>query len=170
MKLKSGIFSLSERLKWKNWPTWLKGFFLLWPSLGPAYLFITRTPGPSSGDAELSTIMTNIEYQNYFIVVFIGFWSINLILLGMTWIIGGLVSDGYRSLITDRSNAKKTTNIAPKTPTGDREVPGKIKRSEKRYPVLVKKRARKDISGKRKTAEKTYPVLTKKDSSAGSTK
>jgi len=156
MNLKSGILSLSEKLKWSNWPIWLKGFFLLWPSLGPAYLFLTKTPTPTEGEAELHTIMTNLEYQNYFIVVFIGFWSINLILLGLTWVIGSLISDGYRSYLRERSNMKTNTL------SREKKVPIKVKK----YTVLVKKGANKDNSRKPKTLKKIYPILTKKDSSS----
>ncbi|MFW5946159.1 MAG: hypothetical protein ACOCTN_04735 [Candidatus Natronoplasma sp.] len=141
MKLKLAVLSLSERLKWKNWPTWFKGFFLLWPSLGPVYLFLTRTPAPTGGEAELNTIMTNLEYQNYFIVVFIGFWSINLVLLGMTWIIGSLISDGYRSYLKEKSSVKMNTSSKV-------QYPKQVKKQSRRYPVLVKKGTKKSSSAK----------------------
>jgi len=165
MKSKSTVYNLSEKLKWKNWPTWLKGFFLLWPSLGPAYLFITKTPSPTGGEAELNTIMTNIEYQNYFIVVFIGFWSINLILLGLTWAIGGLVLETYRSSRTDTRS-----KVAVRTPPKEQEEPVRTKTLVKKYPVLVKKGTRKGASGETKTVKTVYRVLKKKSSSAKATK
>ncbi len=104
MKLKLGLLHLSERIRWKNWPTWLKGIFLFWPSLGPAYLFITRTPIPTDGTGEIETILANLEYQNYFIVVFLGLWSINLVVLGIVWIIGGLISHTYRDHLSKRTS------------------------------------------------------------------
>jgi len=165
MNLKLAVLSLSERLKWKNWPTWLKGFFLLWPSLGPAYLFITRTPAPTGDEAELTTIMTNVEYQNYFIVVFIGFWSINLIMLGLIWIIGGLISDCYRSY-SEKSIEEASISYL----SGKQKASSKVKDQVKRYPILVKKGAKGDISRKSKKLKKTYPTLTKKCSSTKSTK
>jgi len=164
MKSKSTVYNLSEKLKWNNWPIWLKGFFLLWPSLGPAYLFITRTPSPTGGEAELNTIMTNLEYQNYFIVVFIGFWSINLILLGLTWAIGGLVSETYRSYLTERSK------VSVKTTPKQQKAPVETKTLVRKYPVLVKKGTGKGTPGETKTVKAVYPVLKKKSSSAKATK
>jgi len=107
MKLKLGLLHLSRNIKWENWPTWLKGVFLFWPSLGPAYLFIVKTPFPTEGTADLSTLMTNIEYQNYFISVFIGMWSINLVILGLTWILGSLISESYRSYLRKKGEFPK---------------------------------------------------------------
>ncbi len=161
MKSKSAVNNLSEKLKWKNWPTWLKGFFLLWPSLGPAYLFITRTPSPTGGEAELNTIMTNLEYQNYFIVVFIGFWSINLILLGLTWAIGGLVSETYRSFRIDTRS-----KVAVRTPPGEQKEPVRTKTLVRKYPVLVKKGTKNGTSRETKSVKTVYRVLKKKGSSA----
>lgn len=154
MNLKLTILNLSEKLKWKNWPTWLKGFFLLWPSLGPAYLFIARTPVLVSGDAELGTIMSNIEYLNYFIAVFIGFWSLNLILLGLTWTIGSLTSDMYRSYLRERSRTKVVET--------DQDFTVDVKELVKKYPVLVKKSSAEASSEKPKTIKKKYPILKKK--------
>ncbi len=163
MGLKLTVLKLSESMKWSNWPTWLKGFFLLWPSLGPAYLFITSTPVPTSGEAELSTIMTNVEYQNYFIVVFIGFWSINLILLGMTWVIGSVVSDTYRSYLREKSK------VRVKRISEEPNVPSDTEKIVKKYPLLVKKGSQ-DIASEPKTVKKVYKVLKKKDSPATSAK
>ncbi|MBS3781189.1 MAG: hypothetical protein KGY66_00905 [Candidatus Thermoplasmatota archaeon] len=156
MNLKLALLLLSEKLKWKNWPTWLKGIFLLWPSLGPAYLFLTRTPSPTGGEAELSTIMTNLEYQNYFIVVFIGFWSINLILLGLTWTIGSLSSDTYRNYLREKAKVRKYNSIKEKNASI------RPKRVVKKYPVLVKKGTPKGISREPKTMKKIYPILAKR--------
>ncbi len=163
MNLKLTVLNLSESLKWKNWPTWLKGFFLLWPSLGPAYLFITRTPAPISGDADLSAIMTNVEYQNYFIVVFIGFWSINLILLGLTWVVGSVVSDTYRSYLKEKSKVRVSR------PSEEQRVSLETKKIVKRYPLLVKKGSQ-EMSSEPKMVNIAYPVLRKKDSSTRSPK
>jgi len=162
--MKFEVLNLSEKLKWKNWPTWLKGFFLLWPSLGPAYLFITSTPTPTGGEAEVSTIMTNIEYQNFFIVVFIGFWSINLILLGLTWAIGGLVSDTYRSYLTERSD------VGVRTSSKGEKVQVETKTLIREYPVLAKKGTDNDTSRKSKAVKMVYPVMKKKSSSSKTTK
>ena len=145
MEAKLTILKLSENLKWSNWPTWLKGIFLLWPSLGPAYLFLTRTPTPT-GSEDLTTIMTNIEYQNYFIVVFLGFWSINLIILGITWTIGGLTSDMYRNHL--REKAKEVTIKEDRVTVNSKklrvmEKKGTKNKSKKKYPVLRKKRSSK---------------------------
>lgn len=144
MEAKLTILKLSENLKWSNWPTWLKGIFLLWPSLGPAYLFLTRTPTPT-GSEDLTTIMTNIEYQNYFIVVFLGFWSINLIILGITWLIGGLTSDMYRDHLREKSKKDHVSLVS------------------KNYPIMEKKRTK-------NKSKKKYPVLRKKRSSKRSDK
>ncbi len=127
MSLKLKILLLSEKVKWKNWPTWLKGLFLFWPSLGPAYLFITRTPVPTEVSNEANLLLTNLEYQNYFIAVFIGFWSINLVILGLTWTIGTLISDGYRHLLRSRSRSTE--------PKKD----GSLKTMNKRRPTHLKK-------------------------------
>ncbi len=159
MSLKLEILLLSEKLKWKNWPTWLKGLFLFWPSLGPAYLFITGHPSPIGAEAELNAIMNNIEYQNYLITVFIGFWSINLILLGLTWTIGDLTSHTYRSYM--REKAKKDISEP------DKILPEKTRRSVKRYPVLAKKGSSGVVGKEKRTVSKKYPIFKKKRSADG---
>ncbi|MFP3871342.1 MAG: hypothetical protein ACOC55_04590 [Candidatus Natronoplasma sp.] len=128
MDLKSDILSLEERMRWNNWPIWLKGLFILWPSIGPVYLFLFKTPAPTGDTTELNTLLTNIEYQNYFIVVFIGFWSINLMILGITWFIGPLIADGYRYHL-ERSSKSKPRTKDPKPKKGL-----KLKKLRKKHP------------------------------------
>jgi len=137
MKVKLGILHLSKNLEWSSWPTWLKGLFLLWPSLGPAYLFITRTPRPTDGTGEITTILSNIEYQNYFISVFLGLWAINLVVLGITWVMGSLISEGYREHIGSRTKIptakifKKKINSNPEA-TKDENDGNDLKKLKKR--------------------------------------
>ncbi len=127
------LLLLPKKLKWKNWPLWLKGLFLFWPSLGPAYLFLTNTPNPLVNPAELNEILTNIEYQNYFLAYFIGLWSVNLVILGLAWIIGPVVSSTYRSYLKYKNPKKVPRKHSPKK----RML--KVKKKVRRYPILVKK-------------------------------
>jgi len=158
MKWRKEILSLSEKMKWRNWPTWLKGLFISWPSLGPAYLFLTRPPFPTGGNNEIDAIMTNIEYQNYIIAVFIGLWSINLLALGITWFLVSIVSKSYRFHLN-------------KTESGDEKdsIP-----TEERLKKTLKKKNRPGKGKKGGTEDKEYrngyPVLKKKDSSSDSDK
>lgn len=152
MNMKLTILRLSESIKWNNWPTLLKGFFLLWPTLGPVYLFLFRTPSPVGGEGGTTALMTNIEYQNYFIVVFLGFWSINILLLGLTWVIGSLTSKTYRSYLKEKSRVKSSQR--KKTSTVGKVV--------KEYPMLVKKGSRNELSGGRELIKKRYQVLRKR--------
>jgi len=129
MNLKLNILLLSERVKWNNWPTWLKGLFLFWPSLGPAYLFITRTPVPTETTDEATVLLTNLEYQNYFIAVFIGLWSINLVILGITWTLGTLVSEGYRDYLRNSSGKASTEDKSTGPPVMKEKRPMLMKKS-----------------------------------------
>ncbi len=135
MNLKLEILLLSEKLKWKNWPIWLKGIFLAWPSIGPLYLFIFRTPIPS-GSAEVTTLLTNLEYQNYLIAVFIGFWSINMVILGLTWAVGGIVSETYRSYLKSNMTSKK---ISKELGLNEGSKGRNLRVLKKKYPMLIKK-------------------------------
>lgn len=162
MSLKIAILSLSENLKWKNWPTWIKGLFIFWPSLGPAYLFLTRTPFPTGGANEVD-ILVNIEYQNYLIAVFIGLWSINLLILGLTWTIGSLISDGYRYYL--RSKSRDVKSSLSKKEKGARSL-----RMMKKGSTSAKNKNSKKSTETVKKIKKRYPVLKKKSASSNSSK
>ncbi len=138
MNLRLGILLLSERVKWKNWPLWLKGIFLSWPSIGPLYMFLFRTPSPS-GSAEVTTLLTNLEYQNYMIAVFIGFWSINMVVLGLTWTVAGVVSETYSSYLRDKASSGK------KHKTQNSRNVEELPVLKKRYPILVKKKSTRGV-------------------------
>ncbi len=139
MKVKLGLLHLSEDIKWEKWPTWLKGLYLFWPSLGPAFLFLTRTPLPTDGTGELSTILANIEYQNYFISIFLGLWAINLVILGLTWLVGGVISEAYRYHISSRTMIPVTKKKV-KGKIGNR--PFKESDGNDGKPIKLKKRER----------------------------
>ncbi len=79
-----------DMIKWENWPLWLKGFFIFWPSIGPAFYFIQGAP--EEGTEELLNIWNKIEYQTELIYYFIGLWAINLVILGAIWIIAGMAN------------------------------------------------------------------------------
>lgn len=73
-------------IKWENWPLWLKGFFIFWPSIGPAFYFILGSP-----EGGVENIWDNIDYQTDLIFYFIGLWAINLALLGAIWIFASML-------------------------------------------------------------------------------
>ncbi|MFP4051462.1 MAG: hypothetical protein ACLFVB_06955 [Thermoplasmata archaeon] len=92
-----------EMIKWENWPLWLKGFFILWPSIGPAFYFIQGTP-EQSGD-ELVNIWYKLEYQTELIYYFIGLWTINLVVLGGIWIFAGMFNP--RETIEEKKKVRR---------------------------------------------------------------
>ncbi|MGM0510362.1 MAG: hypothetical protein ACQESD_04460 [Thermoplasmatota archaeon] len=118
---KRSDLSLSEKGEWRNWPLWLKGIFVLWPSLSTAYLFLMDTPG-IEGSGDILTVLQNIEYQNYFISYFVGFWAINLVLLGVGWILVSVVSEVGRDKKISKSKREK------------------VGKDKKKKPILLKKK------------------------------
>jgi len=109
----SSNLSLYEKGEWRNWPLWLKGIFVLWPSLSTAYLFLIEIPA-IEGSSDMITILQNIEYQNYFISYFVGFWAINLVLLGVGWILISLVSGSRKGKSGKKVKETKRSKSKPK--------------------------------------------------------
>ncbi len=128
----SSDVSLSKKGEWGNWPLWLKGIFVLWPSLSTAYLFLTDIPG-IEGSGDMSVILRNVEYQNYFISYFVGFWAINLVLLGIGWIIVSMISG------ISGSGRKKSKKKVRKKRASDKKT-SKTKDNKKSPKVLSKKK------------------------------
>lgn len=145
---KSSKLSLATKAEWRNWPLWLKGLYIFWPSLGPAYLFLKDIPMIDQ-TREISPVLANIEYHSYLLAYFVGLWAVNLVILGIAWMIIYILSPFLSSKKKSAKTKKKVSQTSQKTSR---------KKSDSQSKRLKKKKAKNNDTKKSKEGR----VLRKK--------
>lgn len=119
----------NENITWDNWPSWLKGIFVLWPSFYPM-LFFFKTIYYINVDESFASLDSLVNM----IFFALGLWMINFVILGSVWILLNIIAFYGKK----KSRGSKRTTDIDETENGSRP---KKERTviEKKKKILRKK-------------------------------